>query len=192
MPACCDNRRGIGDIHFDRNTITTQNRKAGKAMAERPIPEEVMTELSNYVATLQDGQERLFVDRFSPKLWRKAWKAAGLPKVKFHDLRKTFASLLAPRRACRLPLPRGSWSTPLHSSPMTCTPTSIRPASGHQPTAPGGLGVIRSAHLRSSPCPRALSGVRAIWCRWASGRAWRRAKRTGKGLRIAIEAQANG
>ena len=87
----------IGDIHFDRNTITTQNRKAGKAMAERPIPEEVMTELTNYVAGLPDGQERLFADRFSPKLWKKAWRAAGLPKVKFHDLRRTFASLLAQR-----------------------------------------------------------------------------------------------
>jgi len=87
----------IGDIHFDRNTITTQNHKAGTVMAERPIPEEVMTELSNYVARSPDGQERLFVDRFSPKLWKKAWKAAGLPKVRFHDLRKTFASLLAQR-----------------------------------------------------------------------------------------------
>jgi integrase len=87
----------IGDIHFDRNTITTQNRKAGKAMAERPIPEEVMTELSNHVTKLPDGQERLFADRFSPKLWKTAWKAAGLPKPKFHDLRRTFASLLAQR-----------------------------------------------------------------------------------------------
>jgi integrase len=34
----------VGDIHFDRNTITTRNRKAGKAMAERPIPEPIMTE----------------------------------------------------------------------------------------------------------------------------------------------------
>jgi integrase len=87
----------IGDIHFDRNTITTQNRKAGKAMAERPIPEEVMTELSNHVTRLPDGQERLFADNYSPKLWKKTWKAAGLPRVKFHDLRKTFASLLAQR-----------------------------------------------------------------------------------------------
>ncbi len=87
----------IGDVHFDRSTITTQNRKAGKAMAERPILEEVMTELSNHVSKLPDGQERLFGDSFSPKLRKKVWKAAGLPRVKFHDLRKTFASLLAQR-----------------------------------------------------------------------------------------------
>jgi integrase len=66
-------------------------------MAERPIPEEVMTELSNHVSKLPDGQVRLFGDNFSPKLWKKAWKAAGLSGVKFHDLRKTFASLLAQR-----------------------------------------------------------------------------------------------
>ena len=61
----------IGDIHFDRNTIATRNRKAGKAMPERPIPQEVMTELSNHVATLPDGQERLLADRFSPKKWNR-------------------------------------------------------------------------------------------------------------------------
>jgi integrase len=87
----------IGDIHFDRNTITSHNRKAGKAMAERPVPEAIMTELSNYVTTLADGQERLLTDRFSPKKWEKTRKAVGLPELKFHDLRKTFASLLAQR-----------------------------------------------------------------------------------------------
>jgi integrase len=87
----------IGDIHFDRSTIATRNCKAGKAMAERPIPEQVTTELSNYVATLPDGQERLFTDRFSPKKWERLRKAMRLPDLKFHDLRKTFASLLAQR-----------------------------------------------------------------------------------------------
>ena len=87
----------IGDIHFDRNTIATRNRKAGKVMPERPIPEEIMTELSNYVATLPDGQERLFTDKFSPKRWDKIRKVVGLPELRFHDLRKTFASLLAQR-----------------------------------------------------------------------------------------------
>ena len=68
-------------------------------MAERPIPEPIMTELSNHVATLPDGKERLFGDRFSPKKWEKVRKAVGLPDLKFHDLRKTFASLLAQRGA---------------------------------------------------------------------------------------------
>ncbi len=87
----------IRDIHFGRNTITTQNRKAKKAMAERPVPGQIMTELSNYVATLPDGQESLFADRFSPKKWDIIRRKAGMHELKFHDLRKTFASLLAQR-----------------------------------------------------------------------------------------------
>jgi len=87
----------IGDVHFDRNTITTRNRKAKKAMAERPVPEQITTELSNYIGTLPDGQELLFSDRFSPKKWETIRRKAGLPNLKFHDLRKTFASLLAQR-----------------------------------------------------------------------------------------------
>ncbi len=87
----------IKDILFDRNTITTRNRKANKAMAERPVPEQITTDLSNYVAALPDGQELLFADRFSPKTWAQIRRKAGLPDLKFHDLRKTFASLLAQR-----------------------------------------------------------------------------------------------
>jgi integrase len=87
----------INDIHFDRGTIATRNRKAGKAMAERPIPDEVMAELASHVAALPDGPERLFVDHYSPKKWKKICRLAGLSKLKFHDLRKTFASLLAQR-----------------------------------------------------------------------------------------------
>ena len=87
----------IGDIHFDRDTIATRNRKAGKAMPERPVQEQVMTELSNYVATLPDRQERVFTDRFTSKKWNRVRERVGIPKLKFHDLRKTFASLLAQR-----------------------------------------------------------------------------------------------
>jgi integrase len=87
----------IGDIHFDRNTISTRNRKAGKAMPERPVPEEITTELSNYIATLADGQERLLTDRFSPKKWDRVRTRIKLPGLTFQVLRKTFASLLAQR-----------------------------------------------------------------------------------------------
>ena len=66
-------------------------------MPERPIPEQVMTELSNYVATLRDGQERRFTDRFTSKKWNRVRKEVQMPELKFHDLRKTFASLLAQR-----------------------------------------------------------------------------------------------
>jgi integrase len=87
----------VGDLHFDRNTIATRNRKAGKSMSERPIPEAIMTELSNYVATLPDGQERLLVDRFSVKKWNRVRTEIKVSGLTFQVLRKTFASLLAQR-----------------------------------------------------------------------------------------------
>ena len=64
----------IGDIHFERNMITTQNRKAGKAMAERPIPEEVMTEhstpqLTNDVYTNVDPVLRQVIDQLPVADW---------------------------------------------------------------------------------------------------------------------------
>jgi len=66
-------------------------------MPERPVPEAIMTELSNHVATLPDGQERLFADRFSPKKWDRVRTQTKVPGLTFQILRKTFASLLAQR-----------------------------------------------------------------------------------------------
>ncbi len=54
-----------------------------------------MKELSKYISRLDLGQEKLFRDNFSHKRWRKICGEAGLPDLKFHDLRKTFGSLLA-------------------------------------------------------------------------------------------------
>ena len=56
-----------------------------------------MTELSNYVATLPVGQGPLCADRFTSKKWNRVGERANMPKLKFHDLRKTFASLLVQR-----------------------------------------------------------------------------------------------
>jgi integrase len=87
----------VGDIHFDRNTIATRNRKAGKAMPERPVPEAIMTELANHMAGLPYGHERLFADRFSSKKWDRVRAKVRFPGLTFQVLRKTFASLLAQR-----------------------------------------------------------------------------------------------
>jgi integrase len=64
-------------------------------MASRPVSPEVMVELSKYVCSLNIGQEKLFKTKFSHRKWRKICKETGLADLKFHDLRKTFCSLLA-------------------------------------------------------------------------------------------------
>ena len=64
-------------------------------MALRPVSAEIMVELSKYVCSLDVGQEQLFKTKFYHRKWRKICKEAGLVDLKFHDLRKTFGSLLA-------------------------------------------------------------------------------------------------
>ncbi len=85
----------ISDIDFENNSITTSSKKTRKSMGSRPVSVAVMTELSRYVCELDPGQEKLFSDNFSYKRWRKICREAGLADLKFHDLRKTFGSMLA-------------------------------------------------------------------------------------------------
>ena len=85
----------ISDIDFEKNSISTTSRKNKKSMASRPVSAEVMAKLSEYVCSLDVGQEKLFKTKFNYRKWRKTCKKAGLDDLKFHDLRKTFGSLLA-------------------------------------------------------------------------------------------------
>ena len=64
-------------------------------MASRPVSAGIMSELSKYVCGLDVGQEKLFQTKFNHRKWRKICQDAGLADLKFHDLRKTFCSLLA-------------------------------------------------------------------------------------------------
>jgi len=85
----------ISDIDFENNSITTSSRKTRKSMGSRPVSASVMTELTKYVSELDAEQEKLFNNNFSYKRWRKICQEAGLSDLKFHDLRKTFGSMLA-------------------------------------------------------------------------------------------------
>ena len=85
----------ISDIDFERNCIATMSRKTKKSIASRPVSVEVMTELSKYVSGIKVGQDKLFNDSFSHRRWKNICKDTGLADLKFHDLRKTFGSLLA-------------------------------------------------------------------------------------------------
>jgi len=85
----------ISDIDYERNCITTTSKKTRKSMGARPVPAVVMTELSKYISRMDIGQEKLFNENFIHKRWKKVCQKAGLADLKFHDLRKTFGSMLA-------------------------------------------------------------------------------------------------
>jgi integrase len=85
----------ISDMDFEKNCICTSSKKTKKCMASRPVQAEVMSEVSSYIRNLDVSQERLFKTKFNHRMWRKICNKAGLADLKFHDLRRTFCSLLA-------------------------------------------------------------------------------------------------
>jgi integrase len=85
----------ISDIDFTDNCITTTSRKTRKSMGSRPVSASVMAELRKYASGLDAEQVKLFGDSLNHKRWKKIREDAGLADLKFHDLRKTFGSMLA-------------------------------------------------------------------------------------------------
>jgi len=88
-------RLKLSDIDFRAETISTFSQKTGKGMPDRPLHSVAVAALSRYVQTWPEGQEKLFADKFTSGKWERIRNNAGLPDLKFHDLRKTFASLIA-------------------------------------------------------------------------------------------------
>jgi len=85
----------VSDIDFENSYITTRSKKTRKSMGSRPVPVPVMAELKKYVSGLDAEQEKIFDDRFKQYRWEKIRQKVGLGDLKFHDLRKTFGSMLA-------------------------------------------------------------------------------------------------
>jgi len=85
----------VSDIDFENSYVTTRSKKTRKSMGSRPVPVPIMAELKKYVSGLAPQQERLFNRRFSQYRWNKIRDKLGLGDFKFHDLRKTFGSMLA-------------------------------------------------------------------------------------------------
>ena len=85
----------VSDIDFENSSVTTKSKKTRKSMGSRPVPVPIMAELKKYVSGLDAGQEKIFNDNFSRYTWKKIRQKLGLDDLKFHDLRKTFGSVLA-------------------------------------------------------------------------------------------------
>jgi integrase len=85
----------VSDIDFENSYVTTRSKKTRKSMGSRPVPIPIMTELKKYVSGLDAEQEKIFNDNFSRYRWVKIREKLGLDDFKFHDLRKTFGSVLA-------------------------------------------------------------------------------------------------
>jgi integrase len=86
---------GIRDIDFESASFCTRNQKTGASMPHRSLHPAAVTALINYVASLPDGQDALFTDRFTSGKWERIRNNAGLPEFHFHDLRKSFGSFVA-------------------------------------------------------------------------------------------------
>ncbi len=85
----------VSDVDFVNCNLTTQSKKTRKSMGARPVPKPAIDELKKYIEDLPKDQGKLFLDDFNYKQWRKVCSQAGLSSLRFHDLRKTFASTLA-------------------------------------------------------------------------------------------------
>ena len=85
----------VSDIDFENSYVTTKSKKTRKSMGSRPVPVPVMAELKQYVSKLDAEQEKIFNDHFSQYRWKKIRQKVGFADFKFHDLRKTFGSILA-------------------------------------------------------------------------------------------------
>ena len=85
----------VDDIDFANNYITMTNSKTKKSVGSRPMPTAVMAELRKFVNGSSAKQVKLFNNNFNHRRSKIIYKVAGLSDLKFHDLRKTFDSMLA-------------------------------------------------------------------------------------------------
>jgi integrase len=85
----------VSDLDFENSYVTTRSQKTRKSMGSRPVPVPIMDQLKKYVLELDPKQDKIFVDCFKQYRCNQIRRNLGLGDFKFHDLRKTFGSVLA-------------------------------------------------------------------------------------------------
>ena len=85
----------VSDVDFENSYVATRSQKTRKSMGSRPVPVPIIAELKKYVSELNPEQEKIFIEPFNQYRWTQIRQKVGLGDFKFHDLRKTFGSVLA-------------------------------------------------------------------------------------------------
>ncbi|MHC4329661.1 MAG: tyrosine-type recombinase/integrase, partial [Planctomycetota bacterium] len=85
----------VSDLDFEKSYVTTRSTKTRKSMGSRPLPVPIMAELKKYISGFDPKQETIFNRPFSQYRWTQVREKLELRDFKFHDLRKTFGSVLA-------------------------------------------------------------------------------------------------
>jgi len=88
----------IQDIDFENCSLRTHSKKTRKSMAARPLHTSIVPVLAGFVAELPAGQTRILAaDTITHKKWKRIRERAGLPDLRFHDLRSVFSTALQSR-----------------------------------------------------------------------------------------------
>ena len=85
----------VSDLDLEKSYVTTRSTKTRKSMGSRPLPVPIMTELKKYISGFDPKQEEIFNQPFSQYRWTQIREKLGLRDFRFHDLRRTFGSVLA-------------------------------------------------------------------------------------------------
>jgi integrase len=87
---------GVSYRHVNIHWLTGRS-IAGSLPPAWDLPGQATTcmDRQNYLNRSSSEQPRLFADNFNYKSWKKICKKAGLFDLKFHELRKTFGTVLA-------------------------------------------------------------------------------------------------
>ena len=85
----------VSDLDFENCSVTTRSTKTRKSLGSRPLPVSIMADLKKYISNLPPRQVKIFKRCFNKNRWDKVRQKVGLTDFKFHDLRKTFGSVLA-------------------------------------------------------------------------------------------------
>ena len=87
----------ISQKHYRLKFCHYKNQEDQEEYRFRPVSVPIIAELKKYICGLNAKKEKIFNDNFSRYRWTRIHQKLGLEDYTFHDLRKTFGSILAQR-----------------------------------------------------------------------------------------------